>query len=223
MRVRFATTNAPESKKRGLLKDRLARARRLSQWAILQRIDFRAIQEGGTYAETVDEETPLRKVLWARFNSFVNGRQIGNGLDVNRRRWRSRLLDDITIGKGDGAVHLAVVEATERRPRRGRVPWKQKVYVVHKPTRVAENSALRGVVDAALVEHTRRDDLMGMPWTVLGDGNGPFDLPNGVELADHLVDSIIGSHHFEPLGQKVVDRPLLSDHRFLIADALATP
>ena len=40
----------------------------------------------------------------------------------------------------------------------------------------------------------------------------------GVVLGSHGPDHIIGSKHFEPLGQKVVDRPLLSDHEFLIAD-----
>lgn len=216
--LRFATTNVPESAKRGLLRDRLERARRVNQWATRRKIDVRALQEAGTYAEQVDAETPIRKVLWARWNQIVRGRRVGNGADIRHWRWKSRLLDDLTIGRGEGAIHLAVVLITERRPRpKSRPPWVQKAYIVHKPTRRAANSSLRDVVDDVLRNHTRIDDAAGMPWTILGDFNGPFN--HGVELGDHGVDSIRASAHFEPLGQTVVDRPLLSDHCFLIADA----
>jgi hypothetical protein len=212
LQIRFATTNAPESAKRGLLRDRLARAVKVQRWATRHRIDVRVIQEAGTYAERVDIDTPARKVLWAKFNAFVKGRQIGNGIDVNRWRFKSRLLDDLTVGLGDGAVHLAVALVTHRR-----TGFTFKVYAVHKPTRRADNSSLRPVIDAALRERTRHDDKAGTPWIVAGDFNGPFD--HGVELGDHGVDSIRASKHFEPLGQQVYDRPLLSDHDFLIADA----
>lgn len=213
IRIRFATTNAPESMKRGLLKDRLTRALRVQDWALRRRIDVRVIQEAGTYAERVDIDTPARKVLWAKFNSFVKGRQIGNGIDVNRVRFRSRLLEDITVGSGDGAVHIAVALITHRRTG---FAWKQ--YAIHKPTRRAENSSLRGVIDDVLRQHARLDDKAGRAWVMAGDFNGPFNL--GVQLGDHGVDTIAASKHFEPLGQRVVDRPLLSDHAFLIADAL---
>lgn len=218
LRQRFGQTNAPESMKRGLIKDRLTRARLVEAFTIAFRIDFRGIVEGGTYAEQVDGETPARKVLWAKANDIVKGRLVGNGLDAAWWRWKTKLLDDITIGQGDEAIHLAVVEATERRPKpRSRKPWKQKVYVVHKPTKRATNKALRPIVDQTLREHTRRDDKAGIPWVILTDANGALDI--GVELGSHGPDHIRASKHFEPLGQKVIRRPGLSDHYFLIADA----
>lgn len=212
LRIRFGTRNAPESMKRGLLKDRLARAWRVQNWAIRRRVDVCAIQEAGTYAEQVDGQTSLRKVLWAKFNQRVRGRQVGNGVDVDRRRWKSRLLDDLTIGKGEGSVHLAVVELTHRK-----TGFTFTFYAIHKPTRRATNSSLRGVIDDALREKARLDNKAGRPWVIAGDFNGPFDF--GLQLADHGVDTITASKDFEPLGQRVVDRPLLSDHAFLIADA----
>lgn len=216
LQIRFATTNAPESMKRGLIKDRPLRARLVERFTVLNKIDFRAIQEGGTYAEQVDEDTPGRKVLWAKANDIVKGRLIGNGLDVNWVRWKSKLLEDLTIGTGDDAIHIAVVQVTERRPGK-RESWVQKVYCVHKPTRRAPNKALRPIVDDTLRDHTKRDDTADMPWTVIGDMNGTLNLGQG--LGDHGPDHIRASHHFEALGQHVVNRPGLSDHHFLIADA----
>lgn len=211
LRIRFATTNAPESAKRGLLRDRLARAQRLFKFYERKRIDVTALQEAGTYAERA--QTPLHKALWAKFNQIVRGRQVGNGVAVNRWRFASRLLTDVEVG----GLHIAVVLVTER-PTRGRDPFKFKFYAVHRPTRRADNSALRPVIDDALREYTRRDDKAGMPWVIAGDMNvNPWGW--GVELGQHGVDHIRASHHFEPLGQQVFDRPLLSDHDFLIADA----
>lgn len=209
LRIRFATTNAPESMKRGLLRDRLGRARRLFGFYRRQRIDVAATQEAGTYAEIVDNETPTIKALWAQFNALVKGRQVGNGVIVNARRWKSRLLDDVEVG----GLHIAVVMVTHRR-----TGFAFKFYGLHQPTRRADNSALRPVIDAALREHTRRDDKAGTPWVIAGDTNsGQWGW--GVELGDHAVDVIRSSAHFEPLGQTVAHYPLLSDHDFLIADA----
>lgn len=210
LRLRLGTRNAPESLKRGLLKDRLTRARRVQNWAIRRRLDVCAIQEAGTWAERVDTETPLRKVLWAKFNQRVNGRQVGNGVDVNRRRWKSELLDDLTVGD----LHIAVVLLTHRR-----TGWQFKFRAVHRPTRRADNSALRDVIDDALEEQHRLDDAAGMPWVTAGDMNAGRWGKRGRELARHAVDHIRASHHFDPIGQQSVDRPLLSDHEFLIADA----
>lgn len=212
LQIRFATTNAPESAKRGLMRDRLLRAIRVQNWAIRHRVDIRAIQEAGTYAEQVDAQKPGRKVLWGQVNDFVKGRRIANGLDVNAWRFKSRLVDNHTIGTGDDAVNIPVVLVTHRR-----TGFQFKVRPVHKPTRRADNADLRPIIDQVLRAEARRDDAADMPWVDLGDFNGPFDL--GVELGDHGVDSIRGSHHFEPLGQQVFDRPPLSDHDFLIADA----
>jgi hypothetical protein len=217
--IRFATTNTPESMKRGLLKDRAARARRLFRFYASKRIDVCALQEAGTYAEL--SETPQHKALWARFNQIVRGRQVGNGVVVNRWRWRSRLLEDVTVGTGDEAVHIAVVLVTER-PTRGRDPFKFKFYAVHRPTRRATNKDLRPVIDDVLAMHTRYDDKAVPPraWVVAGDMNvSPWNPVGGVLLGSHRVDHIRASHHFEPLGQEVYDRPLLSDHDFLVAEA----
>jgi hypothetical protein len=220
LQIRIATTNAPESAKRGLLRDRLARARRVNQWAIRRRVDVRVIQEAGTYGELVDDETPQRKVLWAKWNQIVRGRRVGNGVDVNHWRWKSRLLEDIVVGTGDEAVHIPVVLLTERSVR-GRDPFKFKTYGVHRPTRRADNAHLRGVIDDVLAMHIRYDDKADRPWIVAGDMNvSPWNPVRGVVLGSHGVDHIVGSHHFEPVGQAHVDRPLLSDHEFLIADAV---
>lgn len=211
LRLRFATTNAPESMKRGLLKDRLRRARRLYRFFRETRVDVAALQEAGTYAEQA--ETPRHKALWAQFNDIVKGRQVGNGVVVNRWRFKSRLLEDIKVGQGDDAVHIAVVLVTHRRTR-----WFFTFRAVHRPTRVADNAELRPVVDGVLREQTKRDDADGMPWVIAGDMNvNPWGW--GVKLGQHGVDHINASHHFEPVGQHVYDRPLLSDHAFLTADA----
>lgn len=212
LRLRFATRNSPESMKRGLLRDRLKRARRAARFDRLKRIDVAALQEAGTYAEQA--ETPRHKALWARFNDIVRGRQVGNGVVVNRWRFKSRLLEDIKVGSGDDAVHIAVVLVTHRR-----TGWSFKFRAVHKPTRRADNKDLRPVIDDRLREEHKRDDAAKppMPWVTAGDFNGPFS--QGVQLGDHGVDSIVASEHFEPLGQRVYDRPLLSDHAFLTADA----
>lgn len=211
LQIRFATTNAPESAKRGLLRDRAARARRLFRFYASKRIDVVALQEAGTYAEQA--ETRQHKALWAKWNQIVKGRQVGNGVAVNRWRWKTRLLTDVEVG----GLHIAVVLVTERATR-GRDPFKFKFYAVHRPTRRADNSALRPVIDTALREYTRRDDVAKMPWVIAGDMNvNPWGW--GQKLGQHGVDHINASAHFEPLGQLVFDRPLLSDHDFLIADA----
>lgn len=220
LRIRFATTNAPESAKRGLLRDRLARARRVFRFYARKRIDVCALQEAGTYSELVDGETPALKALWAKFNQIVRGRQVGNGVVVNSWRFKARLLEDITVGTGDEAVHIPVVLVTERATR-GRDPFKFKFYAVHRPTRVADNADLRPVIDDVLKMHTRYDDKADRAWVIAGDMNvAPWNPVNGVKLGSHKVDHIVASRHFEPLGQTVVDRPLLSDHDFLIADAV---
>jgi hypothetical protein len=214
LHIRFATTNVPESRKRGLLRDRLARARRVTRLYLKKRIDVCALQEAGTYAELVDGETPTLKALWAKFNQIVRGRQVGNGVVINSWRFKARLLEDIPVGD----VNLPVILVTERHVR-GRDPFKFKVYGVHRPTRVADNANLRPVIDRVLRAHTDRDDRLGRAWVIAGDMNvNPWGW--GVKLGQHGVDHIRASHHFEPLGQEVYDRPLLSDHAFLIADAL---
>lgn len=214
-RLRFGTTNAPESMKRGLLGDRMERARRVARFRRVKRIDVCAIQEAGTYAEKVDTETPAYKTVWAQFNDFVNGRQVGNGIEFNRWRFRARLLDDITVGRGDQAVHIPVLLLTHRR-----TGFKFKFYAVHRPTRRADNRALRPVIDARLREETKRDNQAKMPWVIAGDMNeNPWGWGN--LLGQHGVDHIRGSHHFTPIRQIVDARPLLSDHKFLIADTEA--
>lgn len=212
IRLRPATFNAPESFKSGLLTDKVARARRVFEVFIRNRVDVAAMQEAGTFAEQVDNEVISVKALWAHFNDFVKGRQIGNGALIKHWRWKSHLLEDIKVGQGDNAIYIAVVLLTKRWSRK---PAQFKYYCVHKPTRTADNAHLRPVIDRVLVEHTRRDDAAGMPWMVAGDFNGPFDL--GRRLADHGVDSIRGSTHFTPVRQMVLDRPNLSDHPFLVA------
>jgi hypothetical protein len=220
LQIRFATTNAPESAKRGLLRDRLARARKLIRFYENRRIDVGALQEAGTYAELVDAESPRIKALWAQFNQIVKGRRVGNGVFVNSWRWKSRLLEDITVGTGDEAVNIPVVLLTER-PTRGRDPFKFKFYGVHRPTRRADNANLRSVIDDVLAMHIRYDNKAGRAWVVAGDMNvSPWNPVHGVVLGSHGVDHIVGSHHFEPVGQAHVDKPLLSDHEFLIADAI---
>lgn len=214
VRLRIATTNAPESFKKGLLRDKILRATKIENWAIRRNIDIRAIQEGGTFAEQIDVQTPLRKVLWAKANTLVKGRRVGNGLDVNRRRWRSRLLDDLTVGD----LHIAVVLITERRPPKGCEPLRFKVRAIHRPTRRAKNAALRDVIDDVIDEQERIDNAAGMPWIDLGDMNDGRWGRRGVELGKFGPDHIRASKHFEPLGQRVVRRHLLSDHHFLIAD-----
>jgi exonuclease III len=220
LRVRLATTNTPESRKRGLLRDRLARARRLFRFYDRRRIDVCSLQEAGTYAELVDAESAKLKALWAHWNQIVRGRRVGNGVVVNTWRWKSRLLEDITVGTGDEAVHIAVVLITER-PRRGRDPFKFKLYAVHRPTRRATNANLRSVIDDVLKMHIRYDDKADRAWVIAGDFNvSPWNPVRGVVLGSHGVDHIVASHHFEPVGRAHVDRPLLSDHEFLIADAV---
>lgn len=218
LHIRLATTNTPESRKRGLLRDRVKRARRLFRFYASKRIDVCALQEAGTYAEL--SETPQHKALWARWNQIVRGRQVGNGVVVNRWRFRSRLLEDITVGTGDEAVRIAVVLVSER-PTRGRDPFKFKLYAVHRPTRRATNANLRGVIDDVLAMHIRYDNKADRAWVVAGDMNvSPWNPVRGVVLGSHGVDHIVGSDHFEPVGQHVFDRPLLSDHDFLVADAV---
>lgn len=214
LRVRFATTNAPESMKKGLLRSRIERARRVARFQRVKKIDVRAIQEAGTYAEQIDATTPLYKTLWATANDFVNGRKVGNGVEVNHWRFKSRLLDEITVGKGDNAIHIPVVLLTHRIS-----GFQFKFYAVHRPTRTAENRALRPVIDEVLREHTKRDDRDGMPWVIAGDMNeNPWGW--GKELGQHGVDHIRSSRHFHAKGCLAHDRPLLSDHKFLVADAL---
>ena len=209
--IRFATRNSPESMKRGLLRDRLKRARRAARFDREQGIDVAALQEAGSYAEQVDGTDRRYKALWAKFNNLVKGRQVGNGATVNGRRFKARLLEDVQVGD----LHIACILVTHRR-----AGFKFKFYAVHRPTRRADNAALRPVIDGVLREHTKRDDAAGMPWVVAGDMNvSPWNPVRGVVLGSHGVDHIVGSRHFEPLGQRVVDRPLLSDHAFLIADA----
>lgn len=211
MKLKFATTNAPESMKRGLIRDRLARARRVAGFYIRHDIDVGAAQEAGTYLEDVDNVRPEIKALWAAANDIVRGRLVGNGVVVKRRRWRAHLLEDITIGDGDDAVHIAVVLLTHRW-----TGFQFKFYAVHKPRRRgAENTYLRPIIDQQLRAHTRRDDVAGMPWVVAGDFNGSTDL--GVDLGSHGPDHIRGSREFEPVSHYVVRRPLLSDHPFLVA------
>lgn len=215
LRLRIATTNVPESMKRGLIRDRVARAARVMGFYSLRRCDVIAVQESGDYLEAA--ETPTHKALWARWNQIVKGRHVGNGIVVNRRRWKSRLLEDVEVG----GLHIPVVLVTERNVR-GRAPFKFKMYGVHRPTRRAENAALRPVIDAVLREHIKRDDKAGRAWIVAGDMNVSHWNPvRGIVLASHRVDHIVGSRHFEPLGQRdPIRRPLLSDHAFLIADAV---
>jgi hypothetical protein len=219
LRVRFATTNAPESRKRGLLKDRNKRARRLVRLYQRHGIDAGALQEAGTYAEAA--ETRSIKALWARFNDVVRGRQVGNGVFVKRRRWKSRLLTDLVIkgfddprsGEPLAPLHIAVVQLTHRRS-----GFTLKFYAVHRPTRRADNSSLRTVIDEALHNYTRLDDKARIPWVIAGDMNvSPWGW--GTNLGNHGVDHIRASEHFEPLGRAVIDRDDLSDHDFLIADA----
>ena len=210
IRLRFATTNAPESMKRGLLKDRLARARRLYRFYRETGVDVAALQEAGTYAEQVDATDSRYKALWARFNDIVRGRQVGNGAVINGLRFKARLLEDVAVGD----LHIACILITHRR-----TGFKFKFYAVHRPTRRATNANLRPVIDSVLKEHTKRDDAAGRPWVIAGDMNvNPWGW--GTKLGSHGVDHINASHHFEPLGQQVHDRPLLSDHAFLVADAV---
>ena len=218
LRIRFATTNVPESRKRGLLTDRIKRAARVMRFYGNKGIDVCALQEAGTYAEQA--ETPRHKALWAQFNDIVRGRQVGNGVVVNRWRWKSLLLSDVTVGQGDDAVHIAAVLITER-PTRGRDPFRFKFYAAHRPTRRAANANLRPVIDSVLKEHTKRDDAADMPWVIAGDMNvSPWNPVGGRVLGSHGVDHVVSSRDFEPLGQQVYDRPLLSDHAFLVADAV---
>jgi hypothetical protein len=212
IRLRIATTNVPESMKRGLLKDRERRARRVVRFYRERRVDIGAVQEAGTYLEAA--ETPRLKALWAKFNDIVKGRLVGSGIVVNRWRFGSRLLDDITVGNGDDAVHIPVALVTHRRTK-----WQTKVYGPHRPTRRAVNAYLRPVIDTRLHEETKRDDAADMPWLIVTDANkNPWGW--GVNLGQHGVDHVRGSDDFESLGQEVYSRPLLSDHEFLIADAV---
>jgi endonuclease/exonuclease/phosphatase family metal-dependent hydrolase len=212
LHIRFATTNAPESMKRGLLKDRLARARRLFRFYRETTIDVVALQEAGSYARRIDWEVGRRKSLWARANNIVKGRSVGNGAVVRIGRFKSRSLPDVVVGD----LHIAVILVTHRR-----TGFKFKFYAVHRPTRRAENKNLRPVIDGVLREHTKRDEASGIPWVIAGDMNvNPWSLPGDVKLGQHGVDHIRASREFEPNGQIVVNRPLLSDHDFLIADAV---
>lgn len=211
--VRLATLNAPESRKRGLLPDRLGRAERLFRFYQNRSIDVGAIQEAGTYAEEVDTAVPGVKAIWAAYNTLVKGRQVGNGILVKTARWRSRLLPDLVVGEGDDALHIAVAIITHRRTQR-----QFKFYAVHRPTRRADNAYLRDDVDKRLRQETRNDDKGGMPWVIAGDMNaGHWGW--GTALAKYKVDHIIASKHFEPAGGCVVRRRLLSDHAFLLANA----
>lgn len=211
LRIRLSTTNAPESMKHGLIKDRVKRARRVVRFYREQQVDIGAVQESGDYFAAATKGEAV-KAVWAQFNDYVRGRRIGNGLVVKRRQWKTRKVDDITIGTGGDAIHIAVVDVTHKR-----TGWRVRCRAIHKPTKRATNADLRPLVDAALKAAHRRDDDAGIPWLDLGDMNG--SAVEGVKLASHGPDHIRGSRDFEALGQRVVDRPLLSDHPFLIAGA----
>jgi hypothetical protein len=212
VRAVFASTNAPESAKRGLLRDRLRRARLLYRFYANHDVDVAAVQEAGTYAEIVDAEVKGLKAIWAKANSIVKGRRVGNGIIGNRVRFKIRKLEDIPVGD----LNIAVAQITHRRTG---FTWRH--IAIHRRTRrddpsgedrTAMNIALRGLIKSI--------DREGGAWVVAGDANegeqwAIADL--GKTLGQHGVDHIIGSKHFIALGQEVIDRPRLSDHAFVLA------
>lgn len=218
-KVRFVSTNVPESAKRGLLRDRLDRARRVWRFYLRRHVDVACLQEAGTYARQVDLEVTDLKSLWAAANSIVRGRQVGNGVVVNRLRFRTKQLEDITVGD----LHLAVVKITNRRTG---FYWIQ--FAVHRRTRRddptgEDRRSMNNLLRAWIATLERK----GVAWCVAGDANegeqwAIANLEAAVVLGQVHVDHVIASHHFTPLGQEVVRRRKLSDHSFLIADAEVT-
>jgi hypothetical protein len=219
-RTRFASTNAPESRKRGLLQDRWKRTRLVWQFYLRHNIDIVAVQEAGTYASQVDLEVGKLKSLWAQANSIVRGRRVGNGVIVNRIRFKSKQLQDLTVGD----LHVAVVRVTHRR-----TGFSFIVFGVHRRTRRDDPTGEdRREMNKALRVFIGELERVGKAWVVIGDANegeqwGIANLEAATVLGQVHVDHVVASHHFEPLGQKVVEKARLSDHDFLIADARVTP
>lgn len=220
-RVRFSSTNIPESRKRGLMTNRWRRVRRVFAFYLNHNIDVGSVQEAGTYAKQVDIEVKDIKTLWAKANSIVRGREVGNGVFVNRVRFKSRKLDDIQVGD----LNVAVVQITRRALRKhNRFTWTH--LAIHRRTRrddpTGEDRRAMNVLVRAFIKGIER---RGGAWSLAGDANEgeQWALTRlGVDLGVHGVDHIRASHHFVPEGHRSYDKPDLSDHRFLVADARVT-
>jgi len=216
-KVRFASTNAPESRKRGLTPDRWKRVRRLFAFYVNHGIDIGSVQEAGTYAKAVDPEVGKIKTVWAKANSIVRGREVGNGVFVNRLRFKVRKLDDIDVGD----LHVAVVRIKHRL---SGFTWTH--IAIHRRTRRDDPTGEDRLAMNILVRQFIKDlERNGQAWSLAGDANegDQWALTRlGVGLGIQGVDHIRASEHFAPVTQRVFDKPALSDHDFLVADARVT-
>lgn len=215
--VRFVSTNIPESAKRGLLPDRLRRARKVFQFYLNHGIDIGAAQEAGTYAKRVDWEVPKIKTLWARANNVIKGRLVGNGVFINRVRFRSKQMDDLDVGD----LHLAVVKVVHRR-----TGFTFTVLAIHRRTRTADPTGEdRRAMNVEIRRWIKSFEATGAAWVVIGDANegeqwAIVDL--GQSLGNHGVDHVVASRHFAKVDERTFDKPRLSDHDFLVVDAVVT-
>lgn len=230
----FATANAPESGKRGLLPRRV-RALSLLRWAARNRVSVLCVQESGTYLSAAVSRVVLKRTAkakprqgrrWGRFYApatahGAGGRRRGNGVVWNRRHWRlvaTRVVGVPWHDSPTGALYIPVVVLAYRR-------GGQQVVVasVHAPIKRADpRGGTRRAINAKVRELARDCEAMGVPLVVGGDFNDGNVRPDvrgsGLKTAAHHgVDWLLTTGKASDDRTHDLKRARLSDHHAVSA------
>lgn len=231
----FATANAPESGKRGLLPRRV-RALSLLRWAARNRVSVLCVQESGTYLSaavgrvltkrTTAKGKVVQRRRWGRFYAPATahgeaGRRRGNGVVWNRRHWRLVTTRVVSVPWHDsptGALYIPVVVLEDRRSG-------QQIAVasVHAPTKRADRSGrTRELINARVRGIANEAADRGIPLVVGGDFNdgAVLDDLRGSGLkkaAHHKVDWLLTTGKASDARTHDLKRARLSDHHAVSA------
>lgn len=222
VRIKIAAYNAPESGKRGLLRDRLQRAKAVLAWFVGKGVDFAVLQESGTFMIAATKASRLWRSAYATFNTLVHGGAWGrgNGMVWRYAGWRVRdratIRVQFRVGKGRFQTLSLPVRLFEHRETRARFV----LISVHVPTRRADainDGATRAAMNRAISEYVEACGWV-TPIIVGGDFNGRPELTQRLSLlAKGTPDWILGREvKAVQGGEESVDLPNLSDHHALL-------
>lgn len=211
---RFATANAPESRKQGLVMPQSVRATEFVDWLNRAGIDLAVVQESGTYLQAEVMRRPRWQAVYAPSNDRVNGRDVGNG-EVARRRFKEQKVTHIAsrrTGRG-GPLNLPIVTW---------VVGGAEVTVIglHRQTNSADpKQRSRKRMDRKLRRYSRRLDRKGIHHVIAGDINGGAQwadqFPWMQVAAQHTPDIVLVSRSIQFAAAQSHDVPRISDHEFV--------
>lgn len=236
VRLRVGVFNAVESGKRGLLRDRAARAARVLRWAASEGAAILLVQESGTYLQRAVRRLGALgyRAFYAPPNTRAPAGNRGNGI-----LWRWRLfkrLDAVVleIPFGGRTLHLPVVLLRHRA-----TGLLVAAASVHAPTRRDDpSSSTRELINDAIVAYIASigyaDDAVRV--VVAGDSNDGTWLADIAKAAKNLeletklkraasrgVDWILVGRGVHRHGAAQVHHlPRLSDHHALTVDLAFT-